>query len=120
MSKTAIKAMYHYYFSSHIINKIDGSGDTFGLAEDDLVIELYAYSNLIWLKITVFDGCDISDFHSFIADCAAIITDEINNLIEDNKGPDSDMGFFELMDIDEFELDLTRVIHCHTPDLFNI
>lgn len=88
------------------------------MAEDDLVIELYPYANLIFRKIKECNDCEITDFHSFMTDCAAIITDEIKNAIEDNQGDEGSMPFFELMDIDEFELDVVRVINCHTSEVF--
>jgi len=117
MSKTAIKSMYHFYLTSEILKKVPSTGDIFGLAEDDLVIEIYPYSNLIWRKCTEFCDGEIGDFYSFIADCAAIITDTIEDL-DGNQIDKANVKFIELMDIDEFELDVVRVINCHTPSVF--
>lgn len=104
-------AMVHYYFVKKVIHELpECTGDMFGIGEDDFVMALYSYTELV-VKLTIqasdegknFDGIRIYDAFDLMAECLVVA------VLQCKSAPME----CELPELDEFELDILRVIESH-------
>ena len=107
-------AMNLHYLAEAIISYINDetcTGDIFGIGEDDLVMELYPYAQLI-VKLTD-DAYQAGRQFSgvFVYDSIQEIAENFMGIVErQNVGQCAAV----MPDIDEFELDVARVISAYT------
>lgn len=111
-------ALYLHCFATAVLKAMpEGTGDTFGIGEDDFIIELYPFAELIQKRTTeawadgrhstgvfCYDAMpDLADW--FVAAAARIPPPQLNRSMRLSDG---------LPELDEFDLDLARVIEIHT------
>ena len=107
----AYTAMLLHYFAKKVLYELpENTGDTFGIGEDDFIMALYPYAELI-VKLANqavdrgkdFDGLRIYDAFDLMAECLVI------SVLRQSGAPME----YELPELDEFELDILRVIESH-------
>lgn len=111
--------MILHYLAEEILKILpDGTGDQFGIGEDDFIIELYPFAELIEKRITeaYADGKQANGVFVFDAmpEVAIWFVEAAMRVPEPplNTPLKLNVRFPEL---DEFDLDLARVIEVHMP-----
>ncbi|HAS6097062.1 MULTISPECIES: hypothetical protein [Vibrio] len=108
-TKNALKAKYHFYFTTAVLKHAEENGisigDSFGHGEDDFVVDLYPYSNLIYRCVDELEQApnrwkesDLFDVVDNLSDCFWGIIER-----EEHEPMEASMPC-----LDEFELDIKR------------
>ena len=102
-------AMHLHYFAEEVLKQLpDSIGDLFGIGEDCLVLELYPFAELIFKYM-----CEaIDDKKEFNGVFVYDVMEELAGLWITTATKDP--GTCEVPELDEFELDIARVVGQYT------
>ena len=111
-SNAAEVAMNLHYLAEAILKHLSEDeciGDIFGIGEDDFIMELYPYANLI-VQLTdkaYFDGKQFSGV--FVYDCMEVVAQNFWFIVENQDAKPLE---FNMPDIDAFKLKVLLAIEC--------
>ncbi|OKQ18231.1 hypothetical protein [Vibrio antiquarius] len=111
-TKNAHKAKYHFYFTTAVLKHAEDNhiniGDCFGYGEDNFVVDLYPYSNLIYRCVDEIERAPNKWKESELFDLVDNLSDCFWGIIEREGYDEMDTS---MPCLDEFELDIKRALN---------